>query len=127
VQLLGRLSTGYSEALREGAPSRSRRVIKQAMWLATDVAQRRLQDRRVRAFSPCSTPPPIGLAIGDFDSNILESNQALQELLGYSREELSTLTGADILHPDDIPDTLQRYDRLVPRRVPVVPQPAAAC
>jgi len=81
------------------------------MWLATDVAQRRLQDSESR-FLAVFDSAPIGLAIGDFDSNILESNQALQELLGYSREELNALTGADILHPDDIPDTLQRYDRL---------------
>jgi len=110
VQLLGRLSTGYSEALRERT-FEEQEVIKQAMWLATDVAQRRLQDSESR-FLAVFDSAPIGLAIGDFDSNILESNQALQELLGYSREELSTLTGADILHPDDIPDTLQRYDRL---------------
>ncbi|MFC0434676.1 bifunctional diguanylate cyclase/phosphodiesterase [Kutzneria buriramensis] len=110
VQLLGRLSTGYSEALRERT-FEEQEVIKQAMWLATDVAQRRLQDSESR-FLAVFDSAPIGLAIGDFDSNILESNQALQDLLGYTREELNALTGADILHPDDIPDTLERYNRL---------------
>jgi PAS domain S-box-containing protein/diguanylate cyclase (GGDEF)-like protein len=110
VELLGRLSTGYSEALRERT-FEEQEVIKQAMWLATDVAQRRLQDSESR-FLAVFDSAPIGLAIGDFDSNILESNQALQELLGYTREELNALTGADILHPDDIPDTLERYNRL---------------
>lgn len=111
VQLLGRLSTGYSEALRERT-FEEQEVIKQAMWLATDVAQRRLQDSESR-FLAVFDSAPIGLAIGDFDANILESNQALQELLGYTREELNGLTSADILHPEDIPDTADRFDRLL--------------
>jgi PAS domain S-box-containing protein/diguanylate cyclase (GGDEF)-like protein len=110
VQLIGRLSTGYSEALRERTFD-EQEVIKQAMWLATDVAQRRLQESEAR-FLAVFDAAPTGLAIGDFDANILESNQALQDLLGYTRDELNQLTGPDILHPDDIPDALQRYDRL---------------
>ncbi|AHH94820.1 cyclic Di-GMP phosphodiesterase RmdA [Kutzneria viridogrisea] len=110
LRVLGTLSSGYSEALRERTFD-EQEVIKQAMWMATDVAQRRLQESEAR-FLAVFDSAAMGLSIGDFDANILESNQALQNLLGYTREELGRLTGPDIVHPDDIPDLLMRYDRL---------------
>jgi PAS domain S-box-containing protein/diguanylate cyclase (GGDEF)-like protein len=110
VGLLGRLSSGYAEALRERTFT-EQEVIKQAMWLATDVAQRRLEESEAR-FLAVFDSAAMGLAIGDFNANILESNFALRELLGYTREEFGRLSGPDIVHPDEIPDLMARYDRL---------------
>ena len=86
VQLLGRLSTGYSEALRERT-FEEQEVIKQAMWLATDVAQRRLQDSESR-FLAVFDSAPIGLAIGDFE-HLQSGEEAAGELWLTVQAELA--------------------------------------
>jgi PAS domain S-box-containing protein len=44
----------------------------------------------------------VGLAFGDLAGNFLDVNPALQRILGYSLDDLRTLTIADITHPDDL-------------------------
>lgn len=44
----------------------------------------------------------IGMALCDLDGHPVRSNPALQEMLGYSGEELAGMTFADFTHPDDI-------------------------
>ncbi len=48
---------------------------------------------------------PIGVA--GPDGRYLDANPALLELLGYTREELLTLTWRDITHPDDLGENTQ--------------------
>lgn len=45
---------------------------------------------------------PIGMALVATDERIVEANQALCRMLGYTREELLELTVLDITHPDDL-------------------------
>ncbi|MDR3416786.1 MAG: PAS domain S-box protein [Nevskia sp.] len=44
----------------------------------------------------------IGMALVAIDGRWLQVNQALTNMLGYSREELSSLTLQDITYPDDL-------------------------
>lgn len=44
----------------------------------------------------------IGMSMVTLDGHFLEANRALQDILGYSREELLSMQTADITHPDDI-------------------------
>jgi len=44
----------------------------------------------------------VGLALGDLEGRFLDINPALQNILGYSLEELHRLTIADITYPDDL-------------------------
>ncbi len=44
----------------------------------------------------------VGVAIVDHDDHPAFSNEALQEMLGYSGEELATLRFADLTHPEDV-------------------------
>lgn len=43
---------------------------------------------------------PVGIMHSSLDSNILHANPKLCEILGYTREELLTMTLADIIPPD---------------------------
>jgi diguanylate cyclase (GGDEF)-like protein/PAS domain S-box-containing protein len=51
---------------------------------------------------------PIGIALLSPDGHWLHPNNALCELLGYTREELQELTFADVTHPDDLASNLER-------------------
>ncbi|GAC1431772.1 MAG: hypothetical protein NVS4B1_30460 [Ktedonobacteraceae bacterium] len=55
----------------------------------------------------------IGIALVAMDGRLLESNPAMQEMLGYSGEELQGKVFTDITHPDDIAKDLNLYAELV--------------
>ncbi|WP_133129878.1 diguanylate cyclase [Legionella yabuuchiae] len=45
---------------------------------------------------------PIGMAIRGLDGTVLQANQSLSDLLGYSPKEMKELTNSNLIHPDDI-------------------------
>jgi len=47
----------------------------------------------------------IGMALVSFKESIVDANQALCQMLGYSREELIEITFTAITHPEDIDNT----------------------
>lgn len=57
----------------------------------------------------------IGIAISDIDSGgrSIESNSALQKLLGYSGRELRTISFTEFTHPEDIDLDLRLYKELI--------------
>jgi PAS domain S-box-containing protein len=52
---------------------------------------------------------PVGIAECNLDGRFLNVNQTLCALTGYSREELLDRTFADITHPDDQAEDLDRF------------------
>ena len=84
----------------------------------------------------------VGMASTSPEKEWLEVNDALCEMLGYTREELMGMTWADLTHPDDLAANLIQFDRILSgeiRRIfdrkPFCPQgwdhrlcaPVAAC
>jgi len=68
--------------------------------------------RSTQAPAPAPPPPaallrqafelaPLAMALVDCDDRVLHANPALCRLAGYSRDELATLTLADLTHPED--------------------------
>lgn len=55
---------------------------------------------------------PIGISVVDDKGKFLEVNRALCKFLGYSREELLTMSVADVSHPDDMLKNIQAYRNL---------------
>ena len=45
---------------------------------------------------------PIGLVIGDLQGQCVESNRAMQTMLGYSEQELRNMPFTTFTHPDDL-------------------------
>jgi diguanylate cyclase (GGDEF)-like protein/PAS domain S-box-containing protein len=55
----------------------------------------------------------VGMAATSPRKSWMEVNDALCEMLGYSREELMQMTWADITHPDDLATNLVQFDRIL--------------
>lgn len=55
---------------------------------------------------------PIGIAIADSQGILLETNQAVQELLGYTKEELQHRPCTEFTHPDDRAESLHLWQEL---------------
>src|SRR4028118_1370676 len=56
---------------------------------------------------------PIGIAIANLKGMLLQTNQAFQELLGYTREELQNLSFIEFTHPDDRAENLKLFQELL--------------
>src|SRR5437016_7950200 len=55
----------------------------------------------------------IGMAMTSPTKGILEVNDELCRVLGYSREELLKKTWAELTHPDDLPRDVAGFDRVM--------------
>jgi len=73
--------------------------------LALATAERRLRLTAEHA--------PIGIALVGIDGALLDVNDALCRLLGYSREELTARTFHDITHPDHLADDVAHVESLI--------------
>jgi diguanylate cyclase (GGDEF)-like protein/PAS domain S-box-containing protein len=58
----------------------------------------------------------IGINLCDTDGRVVQTNPKLQDMLGYTSDELLGLRFQDITHPDDIASDLALYDDLVAGR-----------
>lgn len=55
---------------------------------------------------------PLGMAITLPDKGWAYVNPRLCAMLGYSEDELRTMTGADLTHPEDLEADLREFDRV---------------
>jgi len=73
--------------------------------MVEDITARKEAQDAVRAgeqrFRAIFESAAIGIRVGDFDGRCVDSNPALQAMLGYSGEELADMHGLDHTHPDD--------------------------
>jgi diguanylate cyclase (GGDEF)-like protein/PAS domain S-box-containing protein len=67
-------------------------------------------ERHFRAYFERSM---VGMAATSLDKGWLEVNDALCEMLGYSREELMRLTWSDLTHPDDLSVNEARFNQIL--------------
>jgi diguanylate cyclase (GGDEF)-like protein/PAS domain S-box-containing protein len=82
-----------------------------------DFTERRAAERRAglaeRDFEAAFHASPHGVAIVGLDGRFLHANQKLAEIIGYSGEELLSLTFQEITHPDDLEADLAQVDALL--------------
>jgi PAS domain S-box-containing protein/diguanylate cyclase (GGDEF)-like protein len=55
---------------------------------------------------------PIGIAVVGLDGRLLQTNRALQSLLGYQADQLAALSFLDITYPEDRADAVAVFDQL---------------
>lgn len=55
----------------------------------------------------------VGIALGDAEGKIIESNPAFQKMTGYSGEELRHMTFTEFIHPDDVPADMEFHKELI--------------
>ncbi len=82
-----------------------------------DFTERRAAERRAglaeRDFEAAFHASPHGVAIVGLDGRFLHANQKLAEIIGYSGEELLSLTFQEITHPEDLDADLALVDALL--------------
>jgi PAS domain S-box-containing protein len=80
-----------------------------AFAMFSDITALRETERRFRkVFEEAA----IGMALMDMDGNLLDSNPALQKMLGYSKDELHRLSYKEYTHPKDIPTSARLFKEL---------------
>lgn len=56
---------------------------------------------------------PLGIAIANSQGMLLQTNQAFQEILGYTQEELQNLSFKDFTHPDDLIGSINLFQEML--------------
>jgi PAS domain S-box-containing protein len=80
-----------------------------AFAMFSDITALRETERRfLKVFEEAA----IGMALMDMDGNLLDSNPALQKMLGYSKDELHQLSYKEYTHPKDIPTSARLFKEL---------------
>jgi diguanylate cyclase len=90
-----------------------------AVGLGNDA--RRLISRALRAseqrFRESMEGSPLGMIMLDRNGQWSFTNEALQNMLGYSRQELSEMGIESLAHPDDLPDIWEHWGKLVSQQI----------
>ncbi len=64
---------------------------------------------------------PIGMALVAKDGKLQKVNKQLCELLNYSEEEILQLHFMDLLHPDDLEESIEEYKQMLADKIEIVP------
>jgi diguanylate cyclase (GGDEF)-like protein/PAS domain S-box-containing protein len=100
----GALAAGYVERLRErirADATRSQVEAETARWAS---------EARFRAVFASSA---VGIGIADTTGRIVDANQALCDMLGYTPEEMRQRKVREFVHPDDSPGLGAHYRELI--------------
>jgi len=111
VALLGALATGFCRQMRASTLAEQEQI-----RVALLIEQRRMEGalRESEArFRTTFEEASIGIALIDMEKRILESNPALQRMLGYGRDEMRGVVFTTIAHADDMAANAVLYDELV--------------
>src|SRR5919202_1904550 len=114
LALLGQLAAGFLVQTRQIVLTEQETTRNALLWARQQMEQAlRESEARFRALFEAAA---IGIGIGDMDGRILETNPALQALLGYGAEEMHHRTVAEFMHPDDLQSVWRLYQELVTGR-----------
>ena len=56
---------------------------------------------------------PFGIAFLNADGHVVDSNEAMQSITGYDADELALMPVASYTHPDDNPESVANFRRLI--------------
>jgi two-component system cell cycle sensor histidine kinase/response regulator CckA len=98
---LTKLAPAVQRALREAQHKQQKRFAEASL---------RDSESRFRAIFECAG---AGIAVEDLNGKIVESNRALQQMLGYGAEELLQITRQDFTHSRDHQEDQNQFNRLL--------------
>ena len=111
AEILGRVSFGKERITieRSGKPVALLVPVPDADSAAidNDITERQRAEERFRRYFDL---PLVGSAIYAPDKKWIAVNDALCDLMGYSREELMAITWPEITHPDDLAENLRLFE-----------------
>lgn len=92
------------------AEASARDALRKQHTLEQEIRQRQWAEEALREsearFRAMFEEAAIGIALVDLDGRLIQSNPALQTLLGYTSDELRGMGIAEITHPDDVEASL---------------------
>ncbi|GAA2037501.1 putative bifunctional diguanylate cyclase/phosphodiesterase [Polymorphospora rubra] len=112
--LQGALAAGFSAALRDRTFSQQERLSR-SVWAARNEAEQALRDSEAR-FRAIFTGAAIGIGIADTDGRIVEVNQALADMFGYTPAQMRQVNVSQLFHADDADGMWQHYTDLIQGR-----------
>jgi len=99
------------QELREAKESLERRVDERTSELSRELHERTRAEEALREsetrFRALFESAAIGIAIAEPDGRFMQANETFRRMLGYSLEELRTMTFADVTFPEDRRNSLQ--------------------
>jgi diguanylate cyclase (GGDEF)-like protein/PAS domain S-box-containing protein len=111
AEIQGGLAAGYAQALRDRVLDEQEEIRTAALWARARAEEARWSsEARFRAVFAGAA---IGMSIAGVDGHIMEVNQALCDMLGFSEEELTARRVDDFIHPDDAPGVWEQYGELI--------------
>jgi two-component system cell cycle sensor histidine kinase/response regulator CckA len=111
------LRAGITDYVLKDHLDRLAPVIRRALAEAADRARRRNIEEQLRKsearFRATFENAALGIALAEPSTRPIACNVALQRLLGYSEDELLSMTFRDLTHPDDLAADLAMYQELL--------------
>ncbi|WP_460494424.1 putative bifunctional diguanylate cyclase/phosphodiesterase [Dactylosporangium cerinum] len=111
AEIQGALAAGYAQALRDRVLDEQEEIRTAALWARARAEEsRRVSEARFRAIFAGAA---IGMSVSTVDGQVIEVNQALCDMLGYSSDELRLMTFEDFVHPQDPPVAAGMFEELL--------------
>ncbi|UOZ05116.1 bifunctional diguanylate cyclase/phosphodiesterase [Amycolatopsis sp. WQ 127309] len=115
VLVLGALSSGYSEALREDIQKRQEGLSRALLKVEQETRRKQVVTRA--QFEEVFAGSASGVAVSDLDGRVLRVNPALAKTLGRTPAELAGRTLFEFVHPDDVEVLREGYADLLSGRL----------
>src|SRR5438270_2938664 len=112
ARIQGGLAAGYVAALRQRTLAEQERLSMAVLDARTEVERAlRASEKRFRAVFHGAA---VGIGVAGIDGRIIEVNQALCDMLGYTAEELHQINvDALVRHPEDDPGMWELYTEVL--------------
>ncbi|WP_433613837.1 putative bifunctional diguanylate cyclase/phosphodiesterase [Dactylosporangium sp. CA-139114] len=111
AQIQGALASGYALALRDRVLEEQEEIRTAALWARARAEEgRRVSEARFQAIFAGAA---IGMSVSTIDGQVIEVNQALCDMLGYSAEELRSMSFDDFVLPEDPPSAGAMFEEVL--------------
>jgi diguanylate cyclase (GGDEF)-like protein/PAS domain S-box-containing protein len=115
VLVLGALSSGYGEMLREDIQKRQEGLSRALLKVEQETRQKQVITRA--QFEAVFAGSASGVALTELDGRVLRANAALAKTLNRTPAEIAAMTLFDLVHPDDVEQLREGYRELVAGRL----------
>ncbi|GAA3286608.1 MULTISPECIES: putative bifunctional diguanylate cyclase/phosphodiesterase [Dactylosporangium] len=111
AQIQGALASGYALALRDRVLDEQEEIRTAALWARARAEEgRRVSEARFRAIFAGAA---IGMSVSTIDGQVIEVNQALCDMLGYTADELRAMSFDDFVLPEDPPSAGAMFEEVL--------------
>ncbi|MDT7802316.1 MAG: hypothetical protein QOI78_5749 [Actinomycetota bacterium] len=115
VLVLGALSSGYSESLREDIQKRQEGLSRALLKVEQETRRKQVITRA--QFEEVFAGSASGVAVTELDGRVLRANAALAKTLNRTPAEIATRTLFDFVHTDDVDVLREGYADLLAGRL----------